>query len=299
MGDRRVWTSEEEVAIVDILEELVVDGHRVDAGQFRPGPIGIIVAKLTVRIPNAKIGQKHAKNKMKRLKQKYSVAADMANYSGFGWDDARLCVVVDSQDILDEYLLKFPNRAYICSIAFPPYPRLKEIFGHDRATGVNAEVPEAAMEEEVGDTMMVSNAAGGTSNVVGGTSNAAIGVNYVGPTDTPSVNDGQANDTSMVTSGSYGSRKRKASSTDAMWALTDAIIGGIEQQDRNMKHLASAIVGKDERRVLGEEFKKMGLTVSQAVKVVKKMCMHPEYAVYFWELDEDQKLEFVMSLLGE
>ncbi|KAJ4821882.1 hypothetical protein Tsubulata_018618, partial [Turnera subulata] len=105
MGDKRVWTSEEEVALVDILEELVVDGHRVDVGQFRPGSVGIIVAKLAVRIPNAKIGQKHVKNKMKRLKQKYSVAADMANYSGFGWDDARYCVIVDSQDILDEYLL--------------------------------------------------------------------------------------------------------------------------------------------------------------------------------------------------
>ncbi|KAJ4847487.1 hypothetical protein Tsubulata_051330 [Turnera subulata] len=129
----------------------------------------------------------------------------------------------------DIIVFKFSNRAYVCGIAFPPYPRLKEIFGHHRATGVNVEVPEEAVEEEVGDTMMVSNAAGGTSNAVGGTSNAAIGVNYVGPTDTPSVNVGQANDTSMATSGSCGSRKRKASSTDAMWALTDAIIGGIEQ----------------------------------------------------------------------
>ncbi|KAJ4833654.1 hypothetical protein Tsubulata_001288 [Turnera subulata] len=87
------------------------------------------------------------------------------------------------------------------------------------------------MEEEVGDTIMVSNAAGGTSNVVGGTSNAAIGGNSVGPTDTPSVNAGQANDTSMASSGSCGSRKRKSSSTNAMWALTDAIIGGAAGQE--------------------------------------------------------------------
>ncbi|KAJ4830017.1 hypothetical protein Tsubulata_001854 [Turnera subulata] len=155
------------------------------------------------------------------------------------------------------------------------------------------------MEEEVGDTMVVSNAAGGTSNAVGGTSNAAIGGNSAGPTDTPSVNAGQANDTSMATSDSCGIRKRKASSTDALCALMDAIIGRIEQQNKNIKHLAFSIKGKYESHVLGEELKKMGLIVSQAVKAVKKMCVHPKYVVYFWELDEDQKLEFVMTLLGE
>ncbi|KAK0589184.1 hypothetical protein LWI29_010797 [Acer saccharum] len=83
---------------------------------------------------------------MKRMKDKYSVANDMLNTSGFGWDDTHKCVTGDSPEILDEYLKKHPNKNYIANRPFPHYTRLQVVFGKDRATGSMAESAADALD---------------------------------------------------------------------------------------------------------------------------------------------------------
>ncbi|KAJ4825740.1 hypothetical protein Tsubulata_039086 [Turnera subulata] len=264
MGERRSWTDAETNALADVLEELVVPGHRVDAGQFRPGSISMIVAKMASVFPNGGISANHIRNKIKRLKVKFNVAADMANTSRFGWNSEKHCVEVDSPDILAEYVKKFPNRTYVCGRPFPLYPKLQFIFDHDRATGADAETPEDALEnmqEEVGDTVMVS----AVTIIMGCPSAPATTATTTPPTSRA------ANEAFMVSS-SVGRQ--------------------------HMETLANAIGGKDATRILREELKNLGLTAVQVVKVVKKMSKHQEYASYFWDLDVDQKREFMDSLLG-
>ncbi|RYQ92221.1 hypothetical protein Ahy_B09g098400 isoform A [Arachis hypogaea] len=90
----------------------------------------------------------HCKNKVKRLKEKYQFAADMAAYSGFGWDDVKQCVVVDNKEILAAYLKKQGQRLYTPRKPFSLYPRLEKIFCEERASGVD-DVSGNDAEEEV------------------------------------------------------------------------------------------------------------------------------------------------------
>ncbi|XLR64930.1 hypothetical protein S83_015602, partial [Arachis hypogaea] len=42
--------------------------------------------------------------RVKRLKEKYQFASDIAACSDFGWDDVKQCVVMDNKEILAAYL---------------------------------------------------------------------------------------------------------------------------------------------------------------------------------------------------
>ncbi|KAI3751651.1 hypothetical protein L2E82_22742 [Cichorium intybus] len=147
MADRRQWTQEEEDALITILQDIVVIGGRGDNGSFRPGTYDQVVLKLREKIIGINITAKHVQNKIKRLKDKFSAAYDMQNTSGFGWDDARKCVIVDSPEILEEYLKKHPNKNYVANKPFLAYERLANVFGKDRATGSMAESAADANEE--------------------------------------------------------------------------------------------------------------------------------------------------------
>ncbi|KAL7614302.1 hypothetical protein Lser_V15G04917 [Lactuca serriola] len=131
MADRRQWTQEEEDALITILQDIVVIGGRGDNGSFRPGTYDQVVLKLREKVVGINITAKHVQNKIKRLKDKFSAAYDMQNTSGFGWDDVRKCVVVDSPEILEEYLKKHPNKNYVANKPFPAYERLANVFGKD------------------------------------------------------------------------------------------------------------------------------------------------------------------------
>ncbi|MED6190969.1 hypothetical protein PIB30_111234, partial [Stylosanthes scabra] len=122
------WTDEETEWFVCAMEELVVEGQRVDAGQFKPGSFEKLSKKMLEKFPTSGITAKHCKNKHKRLKEKYQSAADMVACSGFGWSDALQCVVVDSKE-------QNPLRFYTPGKPFHLYPRLEAIFGKDRANG--------------------------------------------------------------------------------------------------------------------------------------------------------------------
>ncbi|MED6215528.1 hypothetical protein PIB30_114544, partial [Stylosanthes scabra] len=51
------------------------------------------------------------------------------------WSDALQCVVVDSKEVLDQYIKQNPLRFYTPGKPFHLYPRLEAIFGKDRANG--------------------------------------------------------------------------------------------------------------------------------------------------------------------
>nr|KAJ0199519.1 hypothetical protein LSAT_V11C600338210 [Lactuca sativa] len=134
----RQWTQEEEDALITILQDIVVIGGRGDNGSFRPGTYDQVVLKLREKV-GINITAKHVQNKIKRLQDKFSAAYDMQNTRGFGWDDARKCVVVDSAEILEEYLKKHPNKKYVANNPFLAYEQLANVFGKDRATRAMAE----------------------------------------------------------------------------------------------------------------------------------------------------------------
>lgn len=52
-GSRRVWTKEEEKALLDVLEEIVANGGRADCGQFIAGTTRKIEVKLQQLLPES------------------------------------------------------------------------------------------------------------------------------------------------------------------------------------------------------------------------------------------------------
>nr|KAJ0206653.1 hypothetical protein LSAT_V11C500229500 [Lactuca sativa] len=100
----------------------------------QPNHFQIVDVVESRKVVGINITSKHVQNKIKRLKDIFFAAYNMQNTSGFGWDDTRKCVVVDSAEILEEYLQKHPNKNYIANKPFRAYERLANIFGKDRAT---------------------------------------------------------------------------------------------------------------------------------------------------------------------
>ncbi|KAB2604506.1 hypothetical protein D8674_040321 [Pyrus ussuriensis x Pyrus communis] len=80
------------------------------------------------------------------LEEMYSSTYDMMNTSGFGWDDQKKCVVVDSDNVLQLWVKKYPNASYKPNKPFPLYPRLCTVFGRDRATCSMVESAAEAIE---------------------------------------------------------------------------------------------------------------------------------------------------------
>ncbi|KAL4373853.1 hypothetical protein AHAS_Ahas05G0123300 [Arachis hypogaea] len=104
MENKRMWSDEETNAFVGFMEEFVVDGQRADCGQFKPGTFEKLALKMLEAFPGCTLTAKHCKNKHKRLKEKYQYAADMLGCSGFGWNNEKQCVEVDSKDVLNAWL---------------------------------------------------------------------------------------------------------------------------------------------------------------------------------------------------
>ncbi|KVI01359.1 Myb/SANT-like domain-containing protein [Cynara cardunculus var. scolymus] len=146
MADHRRWTMDEEDLLITILQDIVINGGKDDNGSFRSGTYETVVSNMQKKIPGISITVKHEQNKIKRLKDKYSVAYDMVNTSGFGWNDANQCVTVEAPKILEEYLKKHPNKKYMANKPFPTYEWLKLVFSKDCATGNMAESATDALE---------------------------------------------------------------------------------------------------------------------------------------------------------
>ncbi|QHO10397.1 hypothetical protein S83_050030 [Arachis hypogaea] len=134
----RQWTEEETEQFVVFMEELVVESKRADASQFKPVAFQKLAAKINEKFPGYGLTVKHIRNKHKRLKEKYMFVAEMLSCSGFGWNSEKMCVEVDSKQVLEAWENGRNVTFYTPGKPFPLFERLGSIFGKDRATGLDA-----------------------------------------------------------------------------------------------------------------------------------------------------------------
>jgi hypothetical protein len=103
--DRRQWTDSEDEALLDILIEAVNKGHRCDNGQFKAHTLRMAETKLEEKFPTCGIKVKpHIESAMKRLRSIYAIIYDMVNQSGFGWDEERKMIKVESDEVWKDYV---------------------------------------------------------------------------------------------------------------------------------------------------------------------------------------------------
>ncbi|CAA0842090.1 Unknown protein, partial [Striga hermonthica] len=103
-GNRRVWTMEEERALINGLKELVSRGWKCDNG-FRNGYTALLEKHMSDVFPNTDLkAEPHISSKISVWKKNYGLIAGMMATSGFGWSDTGNMVTVREEDVWIEYL---------------------------------------------------------------------------------------------------------------------------------------------------------------------------------------------------
>ncbi|KAL0328338.1 UNVERIFIED_CONTAM: hypothetical protein Scaly_2266400 [Sesamum calycinum] len=88
------------------------------------------------QLPNTDIrAEPHINSKIHVWKKHYGTLMCMMGKSGFGWDDSRSMITVDSQDVWDEYCKIDASAKTMRYKSWPFFPAWREIFGKDRAIG--------------------------------------------------------------------------------------------------------------------------------------------------------------------
>ena len=83
----------------------MIKGYHCDNGSFKPSTNFIIEKDLTNIFPICGIkANPHIDSKMKVLRKQYSIVYDILSKSGFGWNDIKKCVEVDSEEIWQSYV---------------------------------------------------------------------------------------------------------------------------------------------------------------------------------------------------
>ncbi|KAL5539933.1 hypothetical protein UlMin_042972 [Ulmus minor] len=148
--NKRFWTVDEDIKLVEALLEIHNEGKFKAQGNFKPGHLKANEKYLEVKLPGCELKAKpHIESRMKTLKTQFYVVHEMLtgpNYSGFGWDSDRKMVTAE-KPIWDAYLLSHKDAAPYKTKAFPFYDELCLVFGKDRATGKDSENIVDATEE--------------------------------------------------------------------------------------------------------------------------------------------------------
>ncbi|KAL0399934.1 UNVERIFIED_CONTAM: hypothetical protein Sradi_2336700 [Sesamum radiatum] len=132
---RRTWTQREEEALVNALRTICCTGWRCENG-FRAGYLNQLEALFFKQFSGSDIrAEPHINSKIHVWKKYYSTLVSMMGKSGFGWDDSRCMITVDSQDMWDEYCKQDATARTMRFKLWPFFPAWRKIFGRDRAEG--------------------------------------------------------------------------------------------------------------------------------------------------------------------
>ncbi|KAL5789535.1 hypothetical protein ACOSQ2_004423 [Xanthoceras sorbifolium] len=290
-GVRRAWTKEEEEALLSILDEIVASGARADCGSFKSGTLKNMETQLAIVLPNCGLkANPHIESKLKFWKKQYGVVYDMLNTSGFGWNDVRKCVEVDSDEAWKSYVQHHKQAEGFRGKHFPLYERLANIFGKDRATGKMAQTPDQqAADLEEGDNF----------------SNEFETAENFSPI---SMNQSQSDLLGNQAASQPVCRKRSRSGSrladpiaSSMNRFSDVIKEAMDKTTEAFKEFGQILATNkaNEHEQIAHELQKMGIRRVDQVRVMKRFVQKPEMVGIFKASDnEDDKFQFIMELLG-
>ena len=103
---RRIWTVREEEGLLVCMLEEFKDGLKWgEENGFKSGFFGAVEILFHKMFPGTTIrANPNIESKVKNWKEKYGLLADMQKLSGFSWNHDTHSVVVDSEDVWEEYV---------------------------------------------------------------------------------------------------------------------------------------------------------------------------------------------------
>ncbi|XP_074588588.1 uncharacterized protein LOC141844431 [Curcuma longa] len=145
---KRIWTKQEDAALVDCLVELSRDSAWKSENGFRTGYLLHLEKLMAARVPSSNLkATPHIESRYKLLKRQFHAISEMLNHSsGFGWNDVEKCIIA-SKDVFDDWVKSHPGAIGLRNKEFPHFDDLMCVWGKDRATGAGAETPADAVEE--------------------------------------------------------------------------------------------------------------------------------------------------------
>ncbi|XLT61740.1 hypothetical protein HN873_018264 [Arachis hypogaea] len=257
------------------MEELVIEERRADAGQFRPGSFEKLVTKMNEKFPGDSFQTSHCKNKVKRLKEKYQFAADMAACSDFGWDDVKQCVVVDNKEILAAYLKKQGQRLYTPGKPFPIASGVDAVSGNDA---------EEEVQKDGGEKMDDKK-------------NFMFNSNH-------NFSEFLPQQSNFVASSSERKQEKKPHSskatkdTNMMKELTKTLKYVFDQHGKRLDAFALAMINTHEEKKVGDMLSELGFTYDEIISIALKFSTNPQLEKTFWSLGYNQKAGFARAILN-
>ncbi|KAI4349719.1 hypothetical protein L6164_010279 [Bauhinia variegata] len=225
--------------------------------------------------PGITLNVRQVVNKMKRWSSKLNEVVDMMNTSGFGWDDTRKCVMVDSHQVLLEYLEKHPKVGNHVNKEFKEFERLQGIFGKDRANGLGAESAADAIE---GDNVEAEHI-----------DEEDWLQNNNSPTSAPNTSIGHES-----TSGAPLPKRQRLAH------VASKFLESFEIKMDTVTYDFAKVISKmpdPPKSGLVEEVKKLGLTEEEEIDLVIKFSQNHQYEKFFWEFQGNQRMSFVRKIM--
>ncbi|KAG6473578.1 hypothetical protein ZIOFF_067495 [Zingiber officinale] len=145
---KRVWTKQEDAALVDCLVELSKDSAWKSENGFRTGYLVHLEKLMAAKLPSSCLkATPHIESRYKLLKRQFHAITEMLNHSsGFGWNDVEKCIIT-TKDVFDDWVKSHPAAIGLRNKEFRHLDDLMFVWGKDHATRANAETPADAVEE--------------------------------------------------------------------------------------------------------------------------------------------------------
>ncbi|KAK2356055.1 hypothetical protein QL285_093413 [Trifolium repens] len=283
--DRRPWSDLEVEAFLDILIEAVNNGQRCDNGQFKAHTLRTAETKLEEKFPGCGIKVKpHIEFAMKRLRTTYGIVYDMLNQSGFGWDEDKKIIMVDSDEVWKDYVKSHPNAKDYRYAPIPLFDKLAHAFGKDRVTGKCAAPPAVNVEEIDKEVEDQDNSE----------------ENEIEMTQSPSINQSKRKVDNME----IQSRKRNKGASIIAQSISElgkSFGSIIEKSSERMCEAANRLgFGKDlvdDSRNIMAELEKMEITEQERFIAADKILSVPHRLHIFMGCRDVTRLAFVKSLI--
>ncbi|KAL0453573.1 UNVERIFIED_CONTAM: hypothetical protein Slati_1335400 [Sesamum latifolium] len=99
---RRIWSTQEEEALLECMRDIVSSGWKCDNG-FRTGYLDMLEQLLRKQCPESDLkSDPHISPKIHVWKRTFACITDMLARSGFGWNESMQMIVV-SDEVFDNY----------------------------------------------------------------------------------------------------------------------------------------------------------------------------------------------------
>ncbi|XP_028098688.1 uncharacterized protein LOC114298330 isoform X1 [Camellia sinensis] len=293
IGSRRIWTKREELFLISAMRDLCNNPKwKVDNGQFKSGFYGELEKRIVMAFPGSDLRAcPHIESKIKIWRKHYGLLYEMTKLSGFGWNDTEKMVLVDSDEVWENFVRRQPSASSMQNKSFPYYEDWLVLFGKDRATGELAEDPADAVE-----AIAVEEAMGEK-----GDGSPAKQFNVADFECSMSTNGNASNSSTFSKGGTKRARTTEGIASNIA-TMTETLGSFLDKTDTRLGEIVKRIGYQHDlsqaRRSVNAELLKLPLTSTQRLTAGSLIVKDAQRVDFFFSLSDADKLEWVCLLLG-